>query len=108
MLLCQGQHLAPTGRADALVMAGRVARKLVLVTQLALYLNQVLHLKLRRKRLLTTHTEGLPSLLSDIPVELDAQLRRPLEDVKELAKRQPEQRENHRHGMRDGQKLISV
>ena len=51
---------------------------------------------------------GLLALPADVLVELDAELGRPLEDVEELAERQPQQREDHRDRVQDRQELVGV
>ena len=63
---------------------------------------------LRRERLAAAAACGLLALRADVPVELDAELGRPLEDVEELAERQPQQREDHRDRVQDGQELVAV
>ena len=45
---------------------------------------------------------------ADVLVEADAELRRPLEDVEELAERQPEQREDHRDRVQDREEVVGV
>src|SRR5262245_19167742 len=83
--LRQGEHLAPAGGTDALIMAGGIVGPVVLVAQLLLDNDQVLDMNLRRVRRLTAGTDGRLALLADVLVELDAELRRPLENVEELA-----------------------
>src|SRR5262245_31452861 len=106
--LRQSEHLPPAGGADVLVVAGGVVGPVVTVAQLPLDDDQVVDVDLRRERPLTAGARGLLAFLPDVPVELDRQLGRPLEDVEELAERQPQESENDRDGMGEGEELVAV
>src|SRR5262245_51986677 len=89
MPLRQGKHLTPASRADVLVVAGGVSGPLVVVAELARNDDQVIDVDLRCENRPAAGASCLFTLPTDIGVELDRQLRRPLEDVEELAERKP-------------------
>src|SRR5690349_5366369 len=89
-------------------LAWQLAFHLVLIAQLALDGDQVLDVQPRGERLFAAAADRLLAGLANIAIELDAELRRPLENVKELAKRQPEQREDYGHRVRDRQEFIGI
>src|SRR5262249_43522938 len=106
--LRQGEQLPPAGRTDVLVVARRVLGPVVAIAQLPLDNDQIFDVDLRRERLVAAGAGRLLALLADIGVELDRELGGPLEDVEELAERQPQQGEDDRNRVRDGQELVGV
>src|SRR5262245_38285036 len=106
--LREGEQLSPAGRTDVLVVARRVLGPVVAVAQFPLDSDQVIDVDLRRERLPAAGAVCLLALLADVGVELDRELGRPLEDVEELAERQPQQGEDDRDRVRDGQELVGV
>src|SRR5262245_32381156 len=61
-----------------------------------------------RVRFPAANADRLLAFFSYILVELDRELSRALENMKELTERQPQEREDHRDRVRDGQELIGV
>src|SRR5262245_11363417 len=104
----EGDQLSPAGRTDVLVVARRVLGPVVAVAQFPLDNDQIIDVDLRRERLPAAGAVRLLALLADVGVELDRELGRPLEDVEELAERQPQQGKDDRNGVRDGQELVGV
>src|SRR5262245_4294440 len=106
--LGEGQHGAAAAGTNPLVMLDGLAFDFVVVAQGALNLYEVSYMHLRR--------EGMPAAAAmrrcftsrHVFVKFDAQLCWPLEDMEELAEWQPEQREDHRDGMKQRQELITV
>src|SRR6185436_4044260 len=80
----------------------------VAVAELALDLDQIAHLQQRRELLIAAAAARHPFARRDVLVETDAELRRPLEDVKELAERQIEQREDDRDRVQQREKVVTV
>src|SRR5262249_47053395 len=107
-VLGEGEHLPPARRADALVVPALLAWHLVVIPQLRLDLNQVLHVGGCGERLVAARAPGRRLLRADVAVELDRELGRPLEDVEELAERQPEQGEDDRDRVQERQELVPV
>src|SRR5262249_17272015 len=97
--LCQGGEGAPTGGADPLVVADRRVGALVAEAELALDRDQVLRVHARRER--GAAPPAASELLggADRLIEPCADLRRALEDVKQLAERQPEEGGDYGRGV---------
>src|SRR5262249_43122891 len=106
--LRKGEQISPAGRTDVLVVAQRVLGPVVAIAQFLLDHDQIIDVDLRRERLLAAGAGRLLALLADVGVELDGKLGRPLEDVEELAERQPQQGEDDRNRVRDGQEIVGV
>src|SRR4051812_30577587 len=102
--LRQPEERAAAPRADVLIVAA--AGQLVAKTQLLLDGREVAHHQLRRIRLPAAPARGLRRSSAGVLVEADAELRRSLEHVKELAERQPEQRDDHGGRMQDREELV--
>src|SRR5262249_44607809 len=94
-VLEQREVPAPAARAHVLVV--HAALELVADAELGLDALQVRDLELRGERLAAARARRGSALRARAPVELERELRRPLEDVEELPERQVEQREDHRH-----------
>ena len=62
----------------------------------------------RRERPVATAALRLLAAAAGVLVEADAELRRTLEDVEELAERQPQQREDHRDRVQDREEVVGV
>jgi len=73
--------------------------RLVPDSQLALDLLEIVDVHARRERFAASRAAGRLARRAGLAIEGDAELRGPLEDVEELAKRQVEQREDHRDGV---------
>src|SRR6516225_2880241 len=109
-VLRQRQVLAAARRAHVLIVDARIRRRrfvgphtLVTDAELPLDVLEIVDVHPRRERRTATDTPCGLALRADFAVERDAELRRPLEDVKELAERQIEQREDYRDGVQLGQ-----
>src|SRR5262245_8135088 len=106
--LREGEHLAPTRRTDALIVAGGMLGPVVPVAELPLDRDQVVDVNGRRVRLPAAGADRRPALGAGVAVELDGELGGALEDMEELPERQPQQREDDRDGVSDGEELIGV
>ena len=67
---------------------------------------QVVDVHARGEALAAARADGAASSVAGVLVQLHAELRRPLEDVEELAERQIEQRGDHRDRVQDGQEAV--
>ena len=103
-VLCHGQRFAPAGRTHILIMVA--VRKLIMDTQRLLDIFQIVNMQPRRKRLTAAQAFCLFSPRAFFLIKLNADLRWPLENVKELSKRQIEQGEDDRYGMQHRQKPV--
>src|SRR5260221_2123811 len=83
-------------------------RQLIAIPEFALDRDQVLDLHPRRERLAAAPALCLLALAPDFLVERHTDLGRALEDVEELAERQPEESENHRDRVQDREKIVGV
>src|SRR5690606_10689358 len=83
--LRHGERRPPAGRADPLVVLDVAAGNLVPVAEPALDLDEILHVHARGERVPAAPALRLLALAPDLLVEADAELRRTLEDVEELA-----------------------
>src|SRR5262249_19972891 len=81
------------------VLIVRAVGKLILNTECLLHGLQIAYLQLRSVRLAAANAVGWTAFFPGAFVEVDAHLRRTLEDVKELPERKIEQRQDHRHCM---------
>src|SRR5262245_52642590 len=106
--LCQGGEGAPTGRADPLVVPDRRVGALVAEAELPLDRDQVLRVHARREG--GAAPPAASELLggADRLVEPCADLCRTLEDVEQLAERQPEEGGDHGDGGQDGDELERI
>ena len=91
-----------------MVVLGWVIGDLVTKAELALDLDEVLHMHARAESM--TATAALRGLFepANVLVEADAQLSRPLEDVEELAERQPQERADNSDCVQNGDEAIGV
>src|SRR5262249_13141854 len=69
---------------------------------------EIFHMHSRSVTLATTSADCAAVLGSRLLIELDTQLRRSLEDVKELAEGKIEQRSDHCNRVRDGNKVVKA
>src|SRR5687768_4689342 len=97
--LRQAEQRPPAPWTDFLKVAP--ACQTVLKSELSLHHFQVPNHRQRRVRLRATPAERLFTPAAGVLVEPDAELRRTLKDVKQLAKRQPEQRHDDSGGVQD-------
>src|SRR4051812_9976409 len=98
---------SPAARTDVLVVLQR-ARKLVAEPEVALDRNQIAHHGQRGKGGAATGALRLLGPLAGVLVEADSELGGTLEDVEELPERKPEEGDDDRHGMEDGEERIRV
>src|SRR6185312_2023638 len=105
--LRQAEDGAAASRADLLVVAG-AARELVAEAEVMLDGDEVADHRRGRVGGVAAGTARLLAARAGVLVEADAELRRTLEDVEELAERQPQEREDHRRGVQDGEERVGV
>ncbi len=107
--LCEPEQRAAAARADLLIVVGAFLRlHLVAEAELPLDLGEVAHHHARRERLAAAAALRLFGAAAGVFVKADAELRGPLEDMKQFSERQPQQREDHRNGMEDREKVVGV
>src|SRR5262245_52210991 len=92
--LRQSEQRPATSRTDLLIVAA--IRKLILESQFLLDDREIPNHRLRGEWLAAAAAGGLLRPDADIFVEPDPELSRTLEDMKELAERQPQQRDDDR------------
>src|SRR5690606_5253190 len=99
----------PSARwADPLIVFDAGVVDLVTEPERALDLDQILDVHARRERMAAAAAVRRLLRAPAILVEGDPELRRPLEDVEELAERQPEEGADHRHRVEDGDERVAV
>src|SRR5262245_8145015 len=106
--LCQGGEDAPARRADPLVVPDRRVGALVAEAELPLDRDQVLRVHARRERCAAPPAASKLLGGADGLVEARADLCRTLEDVEQLAERQPEEGGDHGDGVQDGDELERI
>src|SRR5690606_4713851 len=89
--LRQGKAGSSAGWTDPLIVLGLAAGDRIVIAELALHLDQVLHVHARAKGVPAAPTQRGLLRAPRVLVETHAELRRPLEDVKELAEGEPEE-----------------
>src|SRR5690349_15657573 len=105
--LRQSEEDAAASRADLLiVLCAAGAVQLVRESKLALDDGQVADHRGRCVRPAAAAADGLLAARPRLFVEADTELGRPLEDVKELAEGEIQEREDHRGGMEDREEVV--
>src|SRR6476646_5981285 len=105
--LREPEQRAAAFRANLLVVIGP-AIHLVGEPELAFDRREIPHHHRGRVRLAAAPAERLLAARAGILVEADANLRRPLEDVEQLAEWQIQQRHDHRNRVKDRQEVVAV
>ncbi|MGH7826848.1 MAG: hypothetical protein ACREQ7_16950 [Candidatus Binatia bacterium] len=85
-----------------------IAFHFVTIPERPLHLNQIFDVQARAERVTAAATTGALSARPHIFIKTNAELRRPLENMEELAERKPQERKDHGHRMHNGEEIIGV
>ena len=99
---------APAGTSGRPPGSGRRRAISYAEAELALDGRQIAHHRRRGERLAAAAAARLLAARAGVLVEADAELRRPLEDVEQLAERQPQQRDDHGDRVEDREEVVGV
>src|SRR5690606_35343010 len=105
-----GEQGPPEGRTDALLVVGSATAGVdpVVEAQPAYDLDQILDVHQRGESLPAARAVLGLFAAADLLVETHGDLGWSLEDVEELAEGQPQEGEDHRQGVEDGQEVVGV
>src|SRR5690606_1437681 len=106
--LREPEQRAPAGRTDLLIVRGAALAHLVAKAELAFDRDEIANHLLRRERPVAALAPRLLAARALVLVEAHAELRRALEDVEELAERQPQKRHDHGDGVEDREEVERV